>query len=179
MFVNSGHFTRFDHSIVIIEFNGLKITTSLEHVKAILRDYYGKDKNWRQEDLSLFPSDWHENGNGEDTGPSVAEFLALGIAGLDLRFHIQKQEDSEGVRRGWIRPLADDQEVELHQLQDPTFRRRRKADFWGHQISDGRSGNRIRKKAEKTRMRTSFRKAEKGAVKKLKISEVNPSNWTN
>ena len=26
----------------------------------------------------------------------------------NLRFHIQKQEDSEGVRRGRIRPLADD-----------------------------------------------------------------------
>ena len=86
MFVNSGHFTRFDHSIVVIEFNGLKITTSLEHARAILRDYYGKDRDWRQEYLSLFPSDWHENGNGEDTGPSVAEFLALGIAGLNLRF---------------------------------------------------------------------------------------------
>ena len=161
MFVNSGLFTRFDYSIVVIEFNGLKITTSLEHARAILKDYYGKDKNWRQEDLSLFPSDWHENGNGEDTGPSVAEFLALGIAGLDLRFHIQKQEDSEGVRRGRIRPLANDQEAELHQLQDPTCRRRRKADVLGRQISDGRSGNRIGKKADKIRMRTSFRKAKK------------------
>ncbi|MDD7571831.1 MAG: hypothetical protein PUK06_01885 [bacterium] len=45
MFVNSGHFTRFDHSIVVIKFNGLKITTSLEYAKAILKDYYGKDKN--------------------------------------------------------------------------------------------------------------------------------------
>ena len=80
----------------------------------------------------------------------------------NLRFHIQKQEDSKGVRRGRIRPLADDQEVELHQLQDPACRRRRKADFQGCQISDGRSGNRIRKKADKIRMRTSFRKAEKG-----------------
>lgn len=41
----SRHFTRFDHSIVIIEFNGLKITTSLEHARAILRDYYGKDRD--------------------------------------------------------------------------------------------------------------------------------------
>lgn len=41
----SNHFTRFDHSIVIIEFNGLKITTSLEHARAILRDYYGKDRD--------------------------------------------------------------------------------------------------------------------------------------
>ena len=41
----SNHFTSFDYSIVVIEFNGLKITTSLEHAKAILRDYYGKDKN--------------------------------------------------------------------------------------------------------------------------------------
>lgn len=41
----SRHFTRFDHSIVVIEFNGLKITTSLEHARAILRDYYGKDRN--------------------------------------------------------------------------------------------------------------------------------------
>ena len=71
-------------------------------------------------------------------------------------FFIQKQEDSEGVRRGRIRTLADDQEVELHQLQDPTFRRRRKADVRGRQISNGRSGNRIRKKADKIRMRTSF-----------------------
>ncbi len=38
----STHFTRFDHSIVVIEFNGLKITTSLEHARTILRDYYGK-----------------------------------------------------------------------------------------------------------------------------------------
>ena len=41
----SRHFTRFDHSIVVIEFNGLKITTSLEHARAILRDYYGKDRD--------------------------------------------------------------------------------------------------------------------------------------
>ena len=41
----SNHFTRFDHSIVVIEFNGLKITTSLEHARAILRDYYGKDRD--------------------------------------------------------------------------------------------------------------------------------------
>ena len=41
----SNPFTRFDHSIVVIEFNGLKITTSLEYAKAILKDYYGKDKN--------------------------------------------------------------------------------------------------------------------------------------
>ena len=41
----SSHFTRFDHSIVVIEFNGLKITTSLEHARAILRDYYGKDRD--------------------------------------------------------------------------------------------------------------------------------------
>ena len=41
----SRHFTRFDHSIVIIEFNGMKITTSLEHARAILRDYYGKDRD--------------------------------------------------------------------------------------------------------------------------------------
>ena len=54
-----------------------------------------------------------------------------------------------------------------------------KADFQGRQISDGRSGNRIRKKEDKIRMTASFRKAEKEAVKKLKISEVNPSNWTN
>ena len=42
---NSRNFTRFDHSIVVIEFNGLKITTSLEHARAILRDYYGKDRD--------------------------------------------------------------------------------------------------------------------------------------
>ena len=41
----SRHFTRFDHSIIVIEFNGLKITTSLEHARAILRDYYGKDRD--------------------------------------------------------------------------------------------------------------------------------------
>ena len=41
----SRHFTRFDHSIVVIESNGLKITTSLEHARAILRDYYGKDRD--------------------------------------------------------------------------------------------------------------------------------------
>ena len=41
----SRHFTRFDHSIVVIEFNGLKITTSLQHARAILRDYYGKDRD--------------------------------------------------------------------------------------------------------------------------------------
>ena len=41
----SRHFTRFDHSIVVIEFNGLKITTSLEHARVILRDYYGKDRD--------------------------------------------------------------------------------------------------------------------------------------
>ena len=41
----SSHFTRFDHSIVVIEFNGLKITTSLEHARTILKDYYGKDRD--------------------------------------------------------------------------------------------------------------------------------------
>ena len=41
----SRHFTRFDHSIVVIEFNGLKITTSLQHARAILRDYYGTDRD--------------------------------------------------------------------------------------------------------------------------------------
>lgn len=41
----SSHFTRFDHSIVVIEFNGLKITTSLEHARVILGDYYGKNHN--------------------------------------------------------------------------------------------------------------------------------------
>ena len=41
----TSHFTRFDHSIVVIAFNGLKITTSLEHARAILRDYYGKDRD--------------------------------------------------------------------------------------------------------------------------------------
>lgn len=41
----SNHFTRFDHSIVVIEFNGLKITTSFEHARAILKDYYGKDRD--------------------------------------------------------------------------------------------------------------------------------------
>ena len=69
---------------------------------------------------------------------------------------IQKQEDSEGVRRGRIRPLADDQEAELYQFQDPACRRRRKADVRGRQISDGRSGNHIGKKADRIRMRTSF-----------------------
>ena len=38
------HFTRFDHSIVVIEFNGLKITTSLEHARVILGDYYEKNR---------------------------------------------------------------------------------------------------------------------------------------
>ena len=70
-----------------------------------------------------------ENGNGKDTGPSISKFLSLGIAGVSLRFHIQKQEDSEGVRRGRIRPLADDQEAKLHKLQDSACKRRRKADF--------------------------------------------------
>ena len=41
----SNHFTRLDHFIVVIEFNGLKITTSLEHAKTILKDYYGKDRD--------------------------------------------------------------------------------------------------------------------------------------
>ena len=53
------------------------------------------------------------------------------------------------------------EEAELHQLQDSTCRRRRKADVLGRQISDGRSGNRIRKKADKIRMRTFFEKPKK------------------
>ena len=40
----SSHFTRFDRSIVVIEFNGLKITTSLEHARVILGDYYEKNR---------------------------------------------------------------------------------------------------------------------------------------
>ena len=34
----SSHFTRFDHSIVVIEYKGVKITTSLEQAERILRN---------------------------------------------------------------------------------------------------------------------------------------------
>ena len=36
----STHFTRFDHSIVVIEYKELKITTSLEQAEALLEKLY-------------------------------------------------------------------------------------------------------------------------------------------
>lgn len=36
----STHFTRFDHSIVVIEYKGLKVSTSLEQAEAILEKLY-------------------------------------------------------------------------------------------------------------------------------------------
>ncbi|MCU0105760.1 hypothetical protein N7603_08890 [Acholeplasma vituli] len=38
----SAHFTRFDHSIVVIELKGLKLTTSLEQTLAILDRIYDR-----------------------------------------------------------------------------------------------------------------------------------------
>jgi hypothetical protein len=37
-FKKSSHFSRFDHSIVVIEYNGVKITTSLEQAERILKN---------------------------------------------------------------------------------------------------------------------------------------------
>ena len=36
----SAHFSRFDHSVVVIEYKGLKVTTSLEQAEAILEKIY-------------------------------------------------------------------------------------------------------------------------------------------
>ena len=36
----SNHFSRFDHSVVVIVFKGLKVTTSLEQAKKILEKIY-------------------------------------------------------------------------------------------------------------------------------------------
>ena len=38
----STHFSRFDHSVVVIEYNGIKITTSLEQAEKILERLNGK-----------------------------------------------------------------------------------------------------------------------------------------
>ena len=38
----SNHFSRFDHSVVVIEFKGLKVTTSLEQAEKILEKIYDK-----------------------------------------------------------------------------------------------------------------------------------------
>ena len=37
-FKKSSHFSRFDHSIVVIEYKGVKITTSLEQAERILKN---------------------------------------------------------------------------------------------------------------------------------------------
>ena len=37
-FKKSSHFSRFDHSVVVIEYNGVKITTSLEQAERILKN---------------------------------------------------------------------------------------------------------------------------------------------
>ena len=36
----SNHFSRFDHSVVVIEYKGLKVTTSLEQAEKILEKIY-------------------------------------------------------------------------------------------------------------------------------------------
>ena len=36
----SAHFSRFDHSVVVIEYKGLKVTTSLEQAEKILEKIY-------------------------------------------------------------------------------------------------------------------------------------------
>ena len=36
----SSHFSRFDHSVVVIEYKGLKVTTSLEQAEKILEKIY-------------------------------------------------------------------------------------------------------------------------------------------
>ena len=36
----SNHFGRFDHSIVVIEYKGIKVTTSLEQAESILEKLY-------------------------------------------------------------------------------------------------------------------------------------------
>lgn len=41
----NSHFTRFDHSVVQIEFSKLKITTSLEQALTILKHYYDRFGN--------------------------------------------------------------------------------------------------------------------------------------
>lgn len=38
----SNHFSRFDHSLVVIEFKGIKITTSLEQSMKIMKQYYDR-----------------------------------------------------------------------------------------------------------------------------------------
>lgn len=42
IYQKSRHFSRFDHSIVVVEFNDIKITTSLEQSLAILEKYYDR-----------------------------------------------------------------------------------------------------------------------------------------
>ena len=39
-FKKSSHFSRFDHSVVVIEYKGLKVTTSLEQAEKILEKIY-------------------------------------------------------------------------------------------------------------------------------------------
>ena len=40
----NSHFTRFDHSVVVIEFAKIKITTSLQQALEIMSQYYDRFK---------------------------------------------------------------------------------------------------------------------------------------
>lgn len=42
IFKKSSHFSRFDHSIVVIEFKKIKITTSLQQALKIMEQYYDR-----------------------------------------------------------------------------------------------------------------------------------------
>lgn len=44
IYKKSSHFSRFDHSIVVIEFDKLKITTSLDQALKIMEQYYDRYK---------------------------------------------------------------------------------------------------------------------------------------
>ena len=41
----SKHFSKFDHSLVVVEFKGIKITTSLEQAMKIMEQYYDRFGN--------------------------------------------------------------------------------------------------------------------------------------
>ena len=40
----STHFSRFDHSLVVIEIGDIKVTTSLSQAETLLRDYYDRSR---------------------------------------------------------------------------------------------------------------------------------------
>lgn len=46
MYAKNSHFTRFDHSVVKIEFECIKITTSLEQALKIMEQYYDRHQKY-------------------------------------------------------------------------------------------------------------------------------------